>query len=97
MKVSHIIAASLLAITWVGSNAAYAESSNPLHPSYFWGKTPMVPQRSGGNVAMPITNPLRPSYFAAKVTDTPFVATGDVQTGRYVDNRNPLHPGYRRS
>lgn len=99
MKISHIITASLLATTWVGSNVAYAEGSNPLHPSYFWGKmhVPMALQNSGRAVAIPITNPLHPSYFAVKAMETPFIATGISSTGRYVDNRNPLHPGFRRS
>ena len=35
--------------------------------------------------------------FVAKVLASPFVATGARKTGRYGDDRNPLHPGFRRS
>jgi hypothetical protein len=102
MKVSRIVAASLLAITWAGSNAAYAEGGNPLQPSYFWAKTqmaqtPQTPSNSGDTVAMPMTNPLHPSYFAAKVSDTLFVPTAVVQTVPYADRSNPLHPRFERS
>jgi len=99
MNVSHIIAASLLTTTLTGITIAVAAENNPLHPSYFWDKTPVgaVTQSTGGAIAAPITNPLHPGYFAAKVFVAPFVATGYLQTGRYVDDRNPLHPGFRRS
>ena len=99
MNVSHIIAASLLTTTLAGITNANANENNPLHPSFFWDKTPVgaVTQNTGGTIAAPITNPLHPGYFAAKVLASPFVATGAPRTGRYVDDRNPLHPGFRRS
>ena len=99
MNVSHIIAASLLTTTLAGITNAGAGENNPLHPSYFWDKTPAgaVIQNTGGAVVAPITNPLHPGYFAAKVVAAPFVKTGASQSGRYVDDRNPLHPSFRRS
>ena len=99
MNVSHIIAASLLTTTLAGITTAGAGENNPLHPSYFWDKTQVTaaPQNADVAMAAPITNPLHPSYFAAKVLASPFVATGAPKTGRYVDDRNPLHPGFRRS
>ena len=99
MNVSHIIAASLLTTTLAGITTAGATENNPLHPSYFWDKAPVgaVTQNAGGAIAAPITNPLHPGYFAAKVLASPFVATGGPKTGRYVDDRNPLHPSYHRS
>ena len=99
MNVSQLIVASLLATQLAGVSTAKATENNPLHPSYFWDKTPVaaVPQNPGGAIAAPITNPLHPGYFAAKVLVAPFVATGASQSGRYVDDHNPLHPSYRRS
>ena len=99
MNVSHIIAASLLTTTLAGITTAGATENNPLHPSYFWDKTQVtaVPQNADGAMAAPIINPLHPGYFAAKVVTAPFVATGASQSGRYVDDHNPLHPSYRRS
>ena len=99
MNVSQLIEASLLATQLAGVSTAKATENNPLHPSYFWDKTPVaaVPQNPGGAIAAPITNPLHPGYFAAKVLVAPFVATGASQSGRYVDDHNPLHPSYRRS
>ena len=81
-----------------GVSTADATENNPLHPSYFWDKTQVaaVTQNAGGAIAAPITNPLHPGYVAAKVLASPFVATGARKTGRYVDDRNPLHPGFRR-
>ncbi len=99
MNVSHIIAASMLATTLAGITTAGATESNPLHPSYFWDKVQVKAVQPNTDVAIaaPITNPLHPGYFAAKVWTTPFVATGVSQNDRYVDDRNPLHPSYRRS
>jgi hypothetical protein len=57
----------------------------------------MMPKNSGRAAVMPITNPLHPSYFVVKAMETPFVATAIHSNGRYVDYRNPLHPGFRRS
>ena len=98
MNVSQLIVASLLATHLAGVTTAQATENNPLHPSYFWDKTQVaaVPQNAGSAMASPITNPLHPGYFAAKVLASPFVATGARKTGRYVDDRNPLHPGFRR-
>ena len=98
MNVSQLIVASLLATQLAGVSTADATKNNPLHPSYFWDKTQVtaVPQNAGSAMAAPITNPLHPGYFAAKVLASPFVATGARKTGRYVDDRNPLHPGFRR-
>ena len=98
MNVSQLIVASLLATHLAGVTTAQATENNPLHPSYFWDKTPVgaVTQNTGGTIAAPITNPLHPGYFAAKVLASPFVATGARKTGRYVDDRNPLHPSFRR-
>ena len=81
MNVSHIIAASLLTTTLAGITNANANENNPLHPSFFWDKTPVgaVTQNAGGAIAAPITNPLHPGYFAAKVLASPFVATGGAQ------------------
>ncbi len=99
MNVSYLIVASLLATQLAGVSTADATENNPLHPSYFWDKTQVavVPQNAGSAMAALITNPLHPGYFAAKVVAAPFVATGAPKTGRYVDDRNPLHPSYRRS
>ena len=99
MNVSHIIAASLLTTTLAGITNANANENNPLHPSFFWDKTQVtaVPQNADGAMAAPITNPLHPRYFAAKAGAAPFIATGTSKTGRYVDERNPLHPSFRRS
>ncbi len=99
MNVRHFIVASLLATNIAGITTVGANENNPLHPSYFWDKTPVgaVTQNAGGANAAPITNPLHPGYFAAKLVAAPFVATGAPKTGRYVDDRNPLHPGFRRS
>ena len=99
MNVSQLIVASLLATDIAGITTAGANENNPLHPSYFWDKTQVavVPQNAGSAMAAPITNPLHPGYFAAKVLAASFVATGARKTGRYVDDRNPLHPGFRRS
>ena len=99
MNVSQLITASLLATSLTGLSTAGAGENNPLHPSYFWGKAKAaaVPKNTGVVIAVPITNPLHPGYFAAKVLASPFVATGARQPGRYVDDRNPLHPGFRRS
>ena len=99
MNVRHLIVASLLATDIAGITTAGANENNPLHPSYFWDNTPVgaVTQNAGDTIAAPITNPLHPGYFAAKVVAAPFVATGAPKTGRYVDDRNPLHPGFRRS
>ena len=98
MNVSQLIVASLFATHLAGVTTAEADQNNPLHPSYFWDKTQVavVPQNAGSAMAAPITNPLHPGYFAAKVLASPFVATGARKTGRYVDDRNPLHPGFRR-
>ena len=98
MNVSHLIVASLLATQLAGVSTADATENNPLHPSYFWDKTQVaaVPQNAGSAMASPITNPLHPGYFVAKVLASPFVATGARKTGRYVDDRNPLHPSFRR-
>ena len=98
MNVSQLIVASLLATQLAGVSTADATENNPLHPSYFWGKTQVaaVPQNAGSAMASPITNPLHPGYFVAKVLASPFVATGARKTGRYVDDRNPLHPSFRR-
>ena len=98
MNVSYLIVASLLVTQLAGVSTAEATENNPLHPSYFWDKTQVtaVLQNAGGAMAAPITNPLHPGYFAAKVLASPFVATGARKTGRYVDDRNPLHPGFRR-
>jgi hypothetical protein len=99
MNVSHIIAASILAANLASTSTAGATESNPLHPSYFWDKVQIkaVLQNTDVAIATPITNPLHPGYFAAKVSTAPFVATGVSQNNRYVDDRNPLHPGFRRS
>jgi hypothetical protein len=99
MNVSHIIAASLLTTTLAGITTAGATENSPLHPSYFWDKTPVgvATQNTGGAIAAPITNPLHPGYLAAKVLASPFVATGAPKTGLYVDDRNPLHPGFHRA
>ena len=99
MNVSQLIVASLLATHLAGVTTAQATENNPLHPSYFWDKTPVgaVTQNAGSAMASPITNPLHPGYFAAKVLASPFVATGAPKSGRYVDDRNPLYPGFRRS
>ena len=97
MNVKQLIAASLLATACSG--IAAAAENNPLHPSYFWGKAQVtaVARNASVVIAAPITNPRHPGYFAAKVLAVPFVATGAPQPGRYVDERNPLHPGFRRS
>ena len=99
MNVSHLIVASLLATQLAGVSTADATENNPLHPSYFWDKAQVaaVAGKASVVIAEPITNPLHPGYFAAKVLASPFVATGARKTGRYVDDRNPLHPGFRRS
>ena len=99
MNVSQLIVASLFATHLAGVTTAEADQNNPLHPSYFWDKTQVgaVTPNPGSAVALPITNPLHPGYFAAKVFAAPFVATGAIQTRRYVDDRNPLHPSYHRS
>jgi hypothetical protein len=99
MNVNQLITASLLATSLAGMSTAGAGENNPLHPSYFWNKTPVreVTQNTGGAIAAPITNPLHPGYFAVKVLAMPFIATGTRQPGWYVDDRNPLHPGFRRS
>jgi hypothetical protein len=96
MNASHRMAAGLLATLGIG--IANAAENNPLHPSYFWNKTQVAPvsQSGDGWNAAPITNPLHPGYFAARASAVPFTATGARQTGRYVDERNPLHPSYRR-
>lgn len=99
MNVSQLITASLLVTSLAGLSTAGAGENNPLHPSYFWGKAQVAAVAGKANVVIvaPITNPLHPGYFAAKVLASPFVATGARQPGRYVDDRNPLHPGFRRS
>ena len=99
MNVSQLITASLLATSLVGITTAHASENNPLHPSYIWGKAQLtaVARKASVVIATPITNPLHPVYFAAKVSAAPFVVTGAPQPGRYVDDRNPLHPGFRRS
>jgi hypothetical protein len=99
MNVSHIIAASFLTTTLAGITTAGATENNPLHPSYYWDKTQVTagPQNANGAMAVPITNPLHPRYFAAKAGAALFIATGTSKTGRYVDERNPLYPSFRRS
>ena len=99
MNVSQLITASVLATSLAGMSTGDARENNPLHPSYFWGKAQVaaVAGKTSVFIAAPITNPLHPGYFAAKVFATPFVATGARQPGWYVDDRNPLHPGFRRS
>jgi hypothetical protein len=99
MNVNRLIAASVLATMLAGITTANAGENNPLHPNYFSGKAQVaaVPASVGVVVAAQIKNPLHPNYFAAKVLATPFVATGGRQPSRYVDDRNPLHPSFRRS
>lgn len=99
MNVSYLIAASILAANLASISTAGATENNPLHPSYFWDKVQIkvVPKNTDLAIATPITNPLHPGYFAAKVSTAPFVATGASQNGRYVGDRNPLHPSFRRS
>jgi hypothetical protein len=98
MNVNLLIVASLLATTLTGITTIQAAENNPLHPSYFWNKTQVaaVTAKPGSAVALPITNPLHPGFYAAKILTAPFVATGSSQTGKYVDDRNPLHPSFRR-
>jgi hypothetical protein len=99
MNASHFIVAGLLATSLTGVSIANAAENNPLHPSYFWDKThaTSTPESAGNDVAAPITNPLHPGYLAAKVSAAAFLATGARESGRYVDDRNPLHPGFHRS
>ena len=99
MNVNHIISASLLTTTLAGITTVGATENNPLHPSYYWDKSQVtvVFKKADGAMPAPITNPLHPRYFAAKAGAAPFIATGTSKTGRYVDDRNPLHPSFRRS
>ena len=97
MKTRNFITVALIATGIIGATTVGAEQNNPLHPSYFWGKTNVETPLSGNSAAIAITNPLHPGYFAAKAGHTAFVDTGASNIYAYVDNRNPLHPSYRRN
>ena len=99
MKTRTYITVVLIATGIIGATTAGAQQNNPLRPSYFWDKTRVeTPVTSNtGSAPIVITNPLQPGYFAAKATQTAFISTVALNHYAYVDNRNPLHPSYRRN
>ena len=99
MKTRTFITVALIASGIIGATTAGAEQNNPLHPSYFWGKTQVetLAISNAGSVAIAITDPLHPGYFAAKAGPTTFVDAVASIRYAYVDTRNPLHPSYRRN
>ena len=99
MKTRTYLTVVLIATGIIGATAASAQPNNPLHPSYFWDKTKVETpvQSNAGPAVVAITNPLHPGYFAAKATQTAFISTVALNHYAYVDNRNPLHPSYRRN
>ena len=98
MKTRNFITVALITTGITGATAAGAQQNNPLHPSYFRGTTDVETRAisDAGSTAIAITNPLHPSYFVAKAGQTAFVGTGARIFYAYGDNRNPLHPNFRR-
>ena len=82
MKTRTFITVALIASGIIGATTAGAEQNNPLHPSYFWGKTQVetLAISNAGSVAIAITDPLHPGYFAAKAGQTAFVGRSNGYT-----------------
>ncbi len=98
MKPKLLIAFALIVSGVVASTAFAAEQRNPLHPSYFVNKSLVkTPAHvDSGRIALP-SNPLDPGYYTAKGFGTAFVGTAARHNFAHVDNRNPLHPKFRRN
>jgi hypothetical protein len=92
-----ILSSTLFTIALVSSSFANAQDqNNPLHPSYYMGKTTAVAISTADGTKQYVDNrnPLHPSYAQAGSGAWQSTGTGSVQA--YVDNRNPLHPSFVR-
>jgi hypothetical protein len=92
-----ILSSTFFAIAIVSSSFANAQDqNNPLHPSYYAGKTAAVAISTTGEAKRYIDsrNPLHPTY--AQGIGGAWQSTGTGSTQAYVDKRNPLHPSFVR-
>lgn len=76
------------------STAALADTTNPLTPSYYWGRFEGMKFPADRTVSKDIVGPLHPSFYAAKIDDRRWVGTRAFSTGMVAELRNPLHPHY---
>jgi hypothetical protein len=86
----------LTIVTIAAAAQANVNTSNPLHPSYYWGATPEVQAaRSGAKLYVDSNNPLHPAYprFGGDQIWQPAVGTMGID---YRDSNNPLHPSFKR-
>lgn len=92
-----LLSSTFFAIAIVSSSVANAQNqNNPLHPSYYAGKTATVAisNTGGGKQYVNSSNPLHPAYAQAFSGVWQSTRAGSAQP--YVDNRNPLHPSFVR-
>jgi hypothetical protein len=92
-----ILSSTFFAIAIVSSSFANAQDqNNPLHPSYYAGKTAAVAISSTGSTQRYVDsrNPLHPTYAQGIGGAWQSTGTGSMQA--YVDKRNPLHPSFVR-
>ncbi len=92
-----LLSSALFAIAIVGSSFANAQDrNNPLHPSYYMGKTATVAISTAGKAKhyVDARNPLHPAF--AQGFGGVWQSTGTGTAQAYVDTRNPLHPSFVR-
>jgi hypothetical protein len=94
---TNILSSTLFTIALVSSSITHAQDqNNPLHPSYYAGKTVAVAISTTGSAQRYVDsrNPLHPTY--AQGIGGAWQSTGSGSMQAYVDNRNPLHPSFVR-
>ncbi len=98
-KTLSMLSASVVVVSIAGASFANAQDqNNPLHPSYFAGKTSGIDFVASKDAALYVDarNPLHPSFALTSVANG-WHATARGSAQRYLDARNPLHPSYARN
>jgi hypothetical protein len=87
----------LFVIAIVSSSFANAQDqNNPLHPSYYVGKTASVAISTGGEERyVDARNPLHPAYAQGSGSGA-WQTTGERSAQAYFDRHNPLRPSFER-
>ncbi len=84
----------LIAAAIASSAFAVQDRNNPLHPSYFVGKTAVATVSGSGERYVDAGNPLHPAY--GRGGSQAWQATGTASAQAFIDKRNPLHPRFVR-
>jgi hypothetical protein len=97
-KIITMLSSSLFAIAIANTSIANAQDrNNPMHPSYYVGKTASVAISTAGDGERYVDarNPLHPAYAQGSGSGA-WQTTGARSAQAYVDHHNPLHPSFVR-